>query len=855
MDIQYLLALQKIRDMFGGVLDSFMLHVTTLGEQTITFLVLAFIYWCVDKHAGQLMAMNVSVACTWNQFIKGIFKIKRPWVRDEGIMPVPEALPTAGGYSFPSGHAQRATAVWGSLGVFLWERREKAVSILCWIIVAVVIFSRNYLGVHTPQDVAAAVISGSAIILVIKKVLNWVEGRKGRDLAVAGLGCMLCFLPVIKSGWLSNAGAGIGFFLGWILERRFVNFDIKDTWGCKCIRFGVGGMGILFILTVLPGMLGLGLETGYAAFLTRFILATFIMALYPFFFCERARYKAGIITAAACLVCGAFFSISQIRSQVSVDNIAEIENVDMIAEDEEIMVNEEPQQVDGVTLPEIIAHRGYSSVFPENTMAAFAGALDIGTDYIELDVQLTRDGQVVIFHDDSLERITGAEGKVSDYTLEELSQMDAGRWFSPSYEGERIPTLWEALELISRSECRVYLELKDIGPVDGFEEKVLSVVRQCEMEDRCVFASFRYEYLAHIKELDPELLVLYNTTSCKNSLPEEYPADYYGLYVESIREETVNAIHQKGKQAFVWTVNTPIQIKNVQNMGIDGIVTNYPGLAKVIRQPEYGYLAEHYERSITMPGLYGADIPEMCKDMIVQGMTRAGNKVVVSAYSRSGEHNSILYIMNLNGELQNIVDLGFKAHTGGIAYDEDHELLWVTGPAGMVYAVSWTDIADGFYEGDIKVSFDGGLTNHNGSKVASFLTYFEGELFVGSYVDGNQGMLNRYDLTDIQTPWLLSSAAIPQRIQGITFKRDLSTGICYMFLSQGYQTEDSCLIKYLYDSQVSVYEEPLEMHVLPEGVEQIQMAAGGMYILFESAVRPYRATARIPNDQIYIVRE
>lgn len=116
-------------------------------------------------------------------------------------------------------------------------------------------------------------------------------------------------------------------------------------------------------------------------------------------------------------------------------------------------------------------------------------------------------------------------------------------------------------------------------------------------------------------------------------------------------------------------------------------------------------------------------------------------------------------------------------------------------------------------------------------------------------------MLNRYDLTEVTEPALVSSVVIPQRIQGVTFKRDGLSGECYMWLSQGYETEDSHLLKYLYDKEIAVYDEPIESHVLPEGAEQIQATAGGMYILFESAARPYRPTARIPNDQIYIVRE
>lgn len=241
--------------------------------------------------------------------------------------------------------------------------------------------------------------------------------------------------------------------------------------------------------------------------------------------------------------------------------------------------------------------------------------------------------------------------------------------------------------------------------------------------------------------------------------------------------------------------------------------------------------------------------------MIVQGFTKAGSFLVVSAYSRSGERNSILYIMNLTGKLQKIVDLGFKAHTGGIAYDELHDLLWVTGPEGKVYAASWTEILNETYKGEIRVSFDAGLVNHNETKVASYLTLFEGDLYVGSYVNGSTGLLNRYDLKDVGNPELLSTATIPERIQGVTFKRNALSGECYMLLSQGYQTEDSHLLKYAFDEQTDIYDTPAETYVLPEGVEQILVTAKGMYILFESAVRPYRATARIPNDQIYLIRE
>lgn len=883
MDIQYLLFLQSCREATGGILDTFMLRATILGEQIITWLVLAFIYWCVDKHAGQMMALNVSVACTWNQFIKWKCRIDRPWIRDDRIIPVQQALAGAGGYSFPSGHTQRAAAVWGALGHSLWEKKERAVSLVCWVILAVIAFSRNYLGVHTPQDVLAALALGIVIIFASGRALRWVDEGANRDIIAAGVLCLLCFLPMLKAGCLSNAGAGMGLLIGWVIERRFIDFETKDGWSERCVRFAVGGAGVLFILTVLLPVLNTVMESKYAGFFTSFSLAVFIMAVYPFFFVKRERFRKGIILLAILLAGILGFSVCRVQIQKAQEKAVEAESESQHAGGEQKADKPEAAKAGGPNaeaatekgtgavadtatednkaaaegrIPAVIAHRGYSSVFPENTMAAFEGAVDIGVDYIELDVQLSKDGEIVVFHDDGLKRITGMEGRVSDHTYDELCQMDAGSWFSPSFAGEKIPALQEVLEFVEDSECRIYLELKDIGGADeGFEEAVLDVVKKSGMLERCVFASFRYEYLSHLKELDSDVAVLYNTVSGKVTLPEEFPADYYGISLEAVTEDTINAIHRAGKQAFVWTADTPAQMQNVQDMGADGIVTNCPGLLKVIRQPEYIYLAENYEDSVTMPGLYGPDVPRWCEDMIVQGFTKAGSFLVVSAYSRSGERNSILYIMNLTGKLQKIVDLGFKAHTGGIAYDELHDLLWVTGPEGKVYAASWTEILNETYKGEIRVSFDAGLVNHNETKVASYLTLFEGDLYVGSYVNGSTGLLNRYDLKDVGNPELLSTATIPERIQGVTFKRNALSGECYMLLSQGYQTEDSHLLKYAFDEQTDIYDTPAETYVLPEGVEQILVTAKGMYILFESAVRPYRATARIPNDQIYLIRE
>lgn len=840
MDILYLLFLQSIREGLGEVWSNIFLVVTSLGESAVTYLLLGLIYWCIDKGAGQLMMWNISVACTYNQVLKNVFKIERPWVRDARVVPVPEALSGAGGYSFPSGHTTRVTATWGALGVARWKKSDRWFSIVCWLIVAGVAFSRNILGVHTPQDVLVSLLIGLALVVAINRVLDWVEKGKNRDILVCIFGCLICFLPMLRFGCLSNAGAGMGFLIGWLAERRFVQFEVCTGWKKRLVRWLIGAAGIMIclcmILPILQGMMA----GKYAGFFGTFILAIFISVGYPFLFqlWEKRResihrrmlttlYVIGILIV---IVLSGLYIADSIREKAS-----EAQN----------------NQQSATT---VIAHRGYSAVYPENTLSAFAGAMDIGADYIELDVQMTADDQIVVFHDADLKRTVGKEGTIADFTLEQLKQFDVGGWFDTSFSGERIPTLQEVFELVQSSDCDIYLELKDIGDRASFVEQTMDITKRCGMTDRCVFASFRYEYLQQIKMMNENAKTLYNTTSGMTTLSKEYPADYYGLYIETVTSETIQAIHESGNKAFVWTVDEPTQMSELIKMGVDGIVTNNPGLARTVIRPEYEYLVERYEDSFALPGLYGHTIPDQCNDMVVQGLTKAGNRIFISAYSKSGENNSILYMLDLQGNLQNIIDLNFKAHTGGIAYDEENALLWVTGPEGHVYGISYDEVVSGSYVGDILIDFDAGLINHNQSKVASFLTYNHGELFVGSYVDGKKGHLRRYDLSDPCHPKLLDEVKIPERIQGMTFEYDAFNQEWYLWFSQGYQTEDSHLLKFKYDEGESDYRKSIEEHVMPEGMEQIQMSARGMYILFESAARPYRETARVVNDQVFVVR-
>ncbi|MCR5099929.1 MAG: hypothetical protein K6B41_01085, partial [Butyrivibrio sp.] len=697
------------------------------------------------------------------------------------------------------------------------------------------------------------------------------------DIVMWIAGCLICFLPMLKLVCHTNAGYGRGLLTGWIIERRFVKFEENGSYIERAVRFLIGGAILVFLLKSLAPWLCLFMASKYAGFFANFVISIYVMALYPFVFSKvfvsvkgLGRLWKGAIAAllVVALIMGMSAALKHRHdTETALEEVTSDEQV--VEADLEVETDGSEQTVEGsldVSETEVqdplavsdpgavvIAHRGYCGEYPENTMASFNGALDIGADFIETDVQMTADGVLVLYHDDTLTRITGDEGAIADYTYEELLQKDFGSWFDTSFAGEKIPKLEELLELIAGTEdTRIYLELKDIGDVDGFTQKCYDEVSAAGLLDRVIFASFNYDYMMEIKNIDSNAKILYNTIEGRDDLPVTNPADYYGLYLETVTAATIDSIHEAGSQAYIWTVDDPYQMQSLIEMGADGICTNKAGVAILAVHSEYNFIYDNYISSVTLPGLYENGLPEANEYMVVQGFTKAGNNLVVSAYSKNGD-NSILYVMDLTGRLLQYVDLQFAAHTGGIAYDETDDILWVTGAEGTVNALRWSDIKNGAYNGEILYTFDAGLVNHGGGKVASFLAYYSGELFVGSYFDGGNGKLNRYDISEPFNPVLLSQMDIPERIQGVTFA-DKGDGNLHMLMTQGYNVEDAHLFDFVYDENVLDYTMPAASYLLPEGAEQLLYTSKGLYIMFESAARPYRPTARIANDQIYLLR-
>jgi glycerophosphoryl diester phosphodiesterase len=239
----------------------------------------------------------------------------------------------------------------------------------------------------------------------------------------------------------------------------------------------------------------------------------------------------------------------------------------------------------------VTAHRGFSGENPENTLASFRAAIAVGADMIELDVHLTRDNEVVVIHDDTLERTTDGKGNVADKTLAELKALDAGFRFNPRFAGERIPTLAEVLD-VARGRIRVNIELKKGKnfpyTMEELADRTLAVVEKAGMTDQVLFSSFDPAAVDRIREIAPRLPIAVITQKPWLT-PEEtgggklYPA--INSSFKNLNEKNIRLAHAAGIEVHAWTVNTPADMEKVISLGVDGIITNHPDrLIDVLRQ-------------------------------------------------------------------------------------------------------------------------------------------------------------------------------------------------------------------------------------------------------------------------------
>ncbi|MFD4482051.1 glycerophosphodiester phosphodiesterase [Streptomyces sp. NPDC058471] len=251
--------------------------------------------------------------------------------------------------------------------------------------------------------------------------------------------------------------------------------------------------------------------------------------------------------------------------------------------------------------PLVVAHRGASAYAPENTFAAIDKAADMGFRWVENDVQRTKDGELVIVHDDTLTRTTNVEQvfpgrapwKVKDFTAAEIARLDAGSWFSPKYAGQRVPTLKQYMNRVSRNHQSLVFEFKKPELYPGIEKQGLAVLRKTgwldkhHVKSKLVIQSFSADSVKEVHKLRPDVRTGFLGTPAVADLPKYAKfADQINSTHGSISRDYVAAIHatkgphRKRLEIFTWTVNDAATARKVAGFRVDGIITNTPDVVR-----------------------------------------------------------------------------------------------------------------------------------------------------------------------------------------------------------------------------------------------------------------------------------
>ena len=306
--IEYLLWLQNIRESLNGFLDPFFMSVTYFGEYLIAFAFLGLIYWSVNKKAGEFLILTHAFSVMCNIFVKMLACINRPWILSDKIKPVPDAIPGASGYSFPSGHTSKAMAIWGGLAVLLWDDKKVRYSML--VLILLIAFSRNYLGVHTPQDIIFSFVMGIIIVYFAYKIYKKSESDESVSTKIFAAGTVFAVITLVTAifkyyhldgqkfldyayqmpSFYYNFGYAFGAISGWFACKKFIPFETDNiSWMKRIIRFIFGYLIILIIIYQGKEVLISDFGKCKGSLICAFITGIFITFFYPWIFTKAEK--------------------------------------------------------------------------------------------------------------------------------------------------------------------------------------------------------------------------------------------------------------------------------------------------------------------------------------------------------------------------------------------------------------------------------------------------------------------------------------------------------------------------------------------------------------------------------------
>jgi glycerophosphoryl diester phosphodiesterase len=237
----------------------------------------------------------------------------------------------------------------------------------------------------------------------------------------------------------------------------------------------------------------------------------------------------------------------------------------------------------------VIAHRGASSMAPENTLASVKKAIELGVDIVEVDVHLSSDSQIIVCHDENLKRTTGRAVLVKDISSLEIKKLDAGSWFSNEFKGEKIPLLEEVIKLVN-GKCKLLIEIKKGSETyPGIELIVLELIKKLKAEDFCLIHTFAQAAvftwdafnstipISYLKVSGP-LKIWSHKLMHSRIAPDSINCFSNNYYYRFVTKRFVRKVHANNQKIFVWTINNKRGMRRMIRAGVDGIITNKPDI-------------------------------------------------------------------------------------------------------------------------------------------------------------------------------------------------------------------------------------------------------------------------------------
>lgn len=598
-------------------LDKLFLAVTSLGSEYTYLLLLTFVYWCINRRAGRTLLVGFMLSAWLSSVLKDAMGMSRP------SPDLVRVLVQEWSSGFPSGHAQNAALVWGYIAM-RWPKRW--VITLSAVLIFLISLSRLYLGAHFLYQV----LGGAALGLACAAIM-YIWERRGKLpaqplawrtlLAVCAL--YLLAIPVQSDDGFRIAGVLMGFLLTDAIPRRTTNdaatlhlhasLQHDISWAVRLARALVGwlilGVGYVVIkLYAAPGLptllacaaMAVWITAGAPAVFRRLKLGTWERQIaeppqgqYPIPAEVPVPGVVSLTPATMPVFAAGMFLLLAVGLTLPTMDIAGMLSTGIPPATEATTVSSALPALHTESSFLVLAHKGGEGLAPANTIAAFGNGLQIGADVLECDVRRTLDGQLVVIHDERVDRVTNGTGAVSSLSLQEIRNLDAGYWFTPGdgtypYRGKdiHIPTLESVLKAYPTAKFNI--DMKDHSP--DMPHALLAVLDAAGARDRVIVASFDGPTIRRFRQLAPdvptslaqdEMLRFVIMARLGLGMFYKTPARYMQIParqgpVQLAVPATFKLAHRLGIDVHIWTINDRGTMQQLIAEGADGIVTDYP---------------------------------------------------------------------------------------------------------------------------------------------------------------------------------------------------------------------------------------------------------------------------------------